>query len=450
MPSGRSPTLAVMGEKRHRQQQRRQRRKAQGRVRSSGTARGRGAPIAREADVALADLLAGMAEIAVREAPELRDSLEAERWASCLIGTWHVRPMPGEDVEAMFFPGLVRALEALGTGSALATLRALAAVGAPDHAQRARLAAGRLAAAGVSEPAWSDGLGEPRPTAAALMYEEAFDDGVSVMVEFAGPGYERHTLGIYIDHNMGGLVKDVFLAGPLAEVCATFNRRAPNQVALASADLDLAEARARVEAALYVLDHTYDPPVNEDVRPMRALIGARMRLLPHGFELPDDDEEITPEQRDALLTDFLTSPEGRRWRGDEDAEDLAELAIGFGADYNHGGPLRWSPVVVEIFMTSWLARKVTREREFFTRVPEVLYDWVAYAGRRQGVPAAPLREAVAAVEHHRKEMLDAVGDPRAWGPAKAFTTAALDAGVDLTDRDEVERFIQRYNDGLAA
>lgn len=294
---------------------------------------------------------------------------------------------------------------------------------------------------------WKSGLA--RPTAAALMHEEAFDDGLSVMVEFSAPGVGAHTLGIYIDHNLGGLVKDVFLAGPLTEVRGQFARRAPNHVDLAIRDLDLAEARARVEAALYMLDHTYDPPVSEDVRPMRALIDARMRILPDGFELPDDYEEVTPQEREALLEDFLASQQGQRWRGDEDAEDVAQLAIDFGAGYNHGGPLRWSPVVVEIFMTSWLARKVTREPDFFERVPDVLRDWVRYAGRRQGVPAAPLHEAVAAVKQFGREMLDAVGDPEAWGPAKTFAIAALEDGVDLTDRDEVERFLQRYNDRLA-
>jgi hypothetical protein len=43
-----------------------------------------------------------------------------------------------------------------------------------------------------------------------------------------------------------------------------------------------------------------------------------------------------------------------------------------------------------------------------------------------------------------------VSDPAAWGPAKTLVAAALGAGVDLTDRGELERFIQRYNDGLAA
>jgi hypothetical protein len=46
--------------------------------------------------------------------------------------------------------------------------------------------------------------------------------------------------------------------------------------------------------------------------------------------------------------------------------------------------------------------------------------------------------------------LDAVSDPEAWSPAKAFAVACHQVGVDLTDPDEVERFTERYNDGLAA
>jgi hypothetical protein len=436
-----------MSEKRHRQQQRRQRRKAAGRPSFKGPAR----PVGRDgADRELSNLLAEMAVMVVREAHEPVDALEAEQWASTIIGTWHVRPMPGQDVEAMFFPGFVDALERLGTARALATLRALAAVGAGTHGRGASAAADRLAAQGHAEAPWATALGQVGPTAAALMSEESFDDGVSVMVEFAGPGYEPHTFGIYIDHNMGGLVKDAFLAGPLSEVRGQLKRTAPNGVGISIRDLDLAEARARVEAALYMLDHTYDPPVSEDVRSMRALFDARMELVPDGFELPDEYEEVTPEECQVLLDGFLSSPEGQRWRGDEDAEDVAQLAIDFGAGYNHGGPLRWSPVVVEIFMTSWLARKVTRGPEFFARVPAVLRDWVNYAGHRQGVPPAPLRDALAAVESFQGEMLDAVNDPEAWGPAKTFAVAALEAGVDLSDHVAVERFMQRYNNGLAA
>ena len=154
--------------------------------------------------------------------------------------------------------------------------------------KRARTAADRLAAYGLREPVWASGVGAGRPVAAALQHDEAFDDGVSVIVEFDGYGEDPHTLGIYIDHNLGGLVKDVFLAGPLSDVRAKLSVRAPNGVQLAVRDLELAEARARIVAALDVLDHTYDPPFDEDVTRLRALIEARVDLLPAGLQLGDD------------------------------------------------------------------------------------------------------------------------------------------------------------------
>jgi len=80
----------------------------------------------------------------------------------------------------------------------------------------------------------------------------------------------------------------------------------------------------------------------------------------------------------------------------------------------------------------------------------VLSDWVRYAGRRRGVPAELLAEAVAAVATYREEMLATIDDPQARGPAKVFAAAAEDAGVDLTDPEAVERYIQRYNEGFSA
>jgi hypothetical protein len=441
---------SAMSEKRHRQEQRRARRRAAGRKRAAdGEARARfGSPVG--VDQELDQLLAGLAEIAVRSAYEPNDALEAEHWASCLLGALNVGRIVDAEVRARFRADLVRAVEALGTAEALATLRALSAVGVGAERERALAAADRLAATGIHEPAWATGVGAARPVAAALQYEEAFDDGVSVMVEFDGHDEGPHTLGIYIDHNMGGLVKDVFLAGPLDEVRAKLSRRAPNGVRLAVRGLDLAEARGRVMAALDVLDHTYDPPVDEDVSRLRALIDARIDALPEGFEFDDEYEEMPQADRERMLTAFFASPQGERWRGDEDAEDVLATAIDFGADYNYGGPLRWSAVVVEIFMTGWIARKVIREPAFFELVPDVLPDWVAYAGHQRGVPAEALDEAIDAVAAYRGEMLDAIRNPDAWGPTKAFAVAAQSAGVDLTDPSALDAFVEQYNDQLRA
>jgi hypothetical protein len=319
-------------------------------------------------------------------------------------------------------------------------------VGEAGAASAAQASADRLAAAGVVDPPWKSDLGRPHPRSATLMEEPAFDDGVSVMVEFAGVA-EVHTLSVYIDHNLGGLVKDILLAGPIDELRAGF-AGAPDADRVRFRELDLGEARARITAALTQLDRTFDPPVEDDVHALRALVDARLRLLPAGEEASATVTEIPTEERDALLADFLDSDEGRRWREDEDAEAAAQLAIDFGADYNHGGPLRWSPVVVEIFMLDWLARKISEEPEFFARIPDVLTTWVQYAGRRRAVPAEFVQEAVLAVEQHRTEMLQVVRDPNAWGPAKVLSTAAAEAGVDLSDPAAMEQFLEEYNSRL--
>jgi hypothetical protein len=436
-----------MSEKRQRKQQRRARRRAGG-----GALRRQSHSARRAADgqETIDDVMVDLAGIAAGGADKPADALEAEQWASGLLSTFHVGPLQDRSMADELGNGLVRALAKLQSDGALATLRAIGTLEGQACASRARAAADGLAGAGAREPRWADDVGRARPLAAVLTSEASFDDGVSVMVEFAYPGGDRHTLGVYIDHNMGGLVKDVFVAGPLSDVRATFEATGAADDGLVLHELDLGEARARVERALDILDHTLDPPVSDDVGTLRALIGARIALLPEGITLPEEYVDVAPEERERLLDDFLAAPEGRRWRNNADTEDAVGLAIDFGADYNHGGPLRWSPVVVEIFMTSWLARKVSMDRAFFERVPEVLADWVAYAGRRRGVSDAALREAVAAVELFREEMLESLDDSEAWGPAKAFALAAQAAGVDLSDPDAVEAFVERYNDGLAA
>jgi hypothetical protein len=408
-----------MSEKRRRKEQRRQRRKAK----SASRAQARNSP---------ERILAQVARLAVASVGEISTALEAEVWASSLFADWQAHALPGEDPDATLFPALAQAFEAIGTAPALAALRALASVGTPTGAARAGAAADRLAQTGLPEPEWGAGLGAARPTAAVLIEEPEYDDGVTVMVEFDG----AHGIGVYIDHNLGGLVKDAFLTDTRDEFCADL----PDGFVIR--ELSPAEARARVAVALDVLDHTLEPPVREDVWMLRALVEARLRLLPDGFPRAPEAAQVAPAEREALLAEFLAAPEGARWKADEDAEFVIRHAIDFGADDNHGGPLRWSPGVVEIFMADWLPGKVVAEPELFARVPDVLPDWVRYAGRRRNVAADSLAEAVAAVEDYREDLLNAATDPDTWSLANAIAEAALEAGVDPTDDAALARFMR--------
>ena len=62
------------------------------------------------------------------------------------------------------------------------------------------------------------------------------------------------------------------------------------------------------------------------------------------------------------------------------------LAIDFAVDYVDGRPLRWSPVVVELFMADWFPRAVLIDRATVATLPVALDAWVRFAGRKRGLP----------------------------------------------------------------
>jgi hypothetical protein len=302
------PGLAwgIMSEKRRGKQDRRAGRQASRRSQDQGGWGNR----------ELAQVMDHMVSVVLRNSGGVDDALDAECWASELVSIWTRRELTKGEAEEVYLPAFVRALERRASAKALATLRALSAVGSEPHRKRARAAANRLAARRLLEPPWSDHLGRAEPIAAVLTYEDVFEDAVGVFVEFALPAGGRHTLGIYIDHNLGGMVTDTFLAGPLGDLRNDLNLRPPGGAGLEVRRLELSEARALVEDALYMLDHTDDPPVTEDVHILRALIDARIRVLPVRCERP---REPSDEERVHL---FVVSPDRERRRGHEEASDV--------------------------------------------------------------------------------------------------------------------------------
>jgi hypothetical protein len=107
--------------------------------------------------------------------------------------------------------------------------------------------------------------------------------------------------------------------------------------------------------------------------------------------------------------------------------------------------LRWSPVVVELFMASWIPRKVLADEGLFERLPSALDAWVRFAGRKAGTPEWAVEETRKAIPRWRGEMVQRGSDPAAGGPAKQFLTAAKAAGVDVEDAGALETFVAGWN-----
>ena len=240
------------------------------------------------------------------------------------------------------------------------------------------------------------------------------------------------------------MAKDLLLADSIDRVAEVMRENPGDDGSLRLERVDPAMAAAEIHAAMNLTEMTLDPPVSEDYARLRALAMLRADEAPGGAR-PAEREELPATERDALRDEFLAAPEGRTFAPDGDEAFAASLAIDFCSDYADGRPLRWSPVVVELFMAGWVPRKVLADADLFEVLPAALDAWVRFAGRKQGMPEWAISLTREAIPRWRDEMASAASDPGSGGPAKQFLTAATDAGIDVTDPEALATFVAGWN-----
>jgi hypothetical protein len=251
-------------------------------------------------------------------------------------------------------------------------------------------------------------------------------------------------VGVYIDNNLGMMAKDILLADSIDRVAEIMRDNPADDGELRLEPIDPAVATAEIHAAMDLTEMTLGPPVSDDYAGLRALAMLRADEAPGGA-VATEREDLSAEDRDALRDEFLASPEGRAFAPDGDEAFVVSLAIDFGADYVDGRPLRWSPVVVELFMADWVPRKVLADAAVFEVLPSALDAWVRFAGGKQGTPAWAIATTQAAIPQWRDEMISLAGDPANGGLGKQFLTAAQQAGLDVTDEEALMTFMAGWN-----
>jgi hypothetical protein len=254
---------------------------------------------------------------------------------------------------------------------------------------------------------------------------------------------------VYVDHNLGGVAKDSFAVPATIDAVLVRLRENQDVDGIDYREISVAEAAVRWRDGLAMTDMTADPPVTEDLRHLRALVLARLANLPAGGEVPAAPE-IDEEGREQLLCEFLESDETSGLAevdGDEGRviEHLALQAMTFSLDYVRGTPLRFSPVMAEIFCCDWAPRKIAADEDAFVLLPDVLAAWIRFVGWRRGIPESSIREAVEASYGYAPEMIKLSRDPVNWGPAKTLALAVDARGIDITDQAALDDFIAEVN-----
>lgn len=306
------------------------------------------------------------------------------------------------------------------------------AVLAPDELVRARA---RRAVAGRDHvlPPWLAGLGAARAGRTMEMVH-VLGDGDDLMVEIqipaggASKAGRTHTLTmtVYVDHNMGTVVKDAFpVPGPVTDLVQVMKAHAETLVDTTWRDLDPADARVRIIDAVEHGARMFPPIESETWPACRPMVEWAARLLPpggRGYERPQWDDRA----KEALAEAFFGSPSGALLRHPDDRH-LFDALVWFATDYGPGDPLRWSPVAVEIVLLDWLPRKIAAPASFLRRAPDVLRAFIAYSHAERGIRRELTEETLQAVDRYEPEFQEAIRSPRPQGPAALLAAmGALD------------------------
>jgi len=274
-------------------------------------------------------------------------------------------------------------------------------------------------------PRWLADLTDAVPADRALEIVHVLGDGDNVVIGARLPGGHEITAVVYIDHNMGTLVKDAFvMPGPVDELVEQMFA-VSDDPDIKARDLDPAEARARITEAIELGAISF-PPLESDSWPScRPLVEWMTAMLPaggSGYQRPEWDDDALAE----LTERFLTAPSSAGF-DDPDHRGLLQSLLWFGTDYGPGDPLRWSPAAVEILLVDWIPRKIVADADYLAKAPDLLRAFIRFCHRERAIRAELTTQTLDAVDKHEPEYQKLIRSPRPQGPAALLAAMGLDA-----------------------
>lgn len=297
------------------------------------------------------------------------------------------------------------------------------------------------------DPKWLARLAETTAHRAVRM-GHALNDGDNVFLGVRLAGTYEITVLVYIDHNLGTLVKDAFVVGePIEVMLAEYRRHTVDEPGMIWEELDLADARAWLDEAIELGAITFPPQETESWPECRPLIEWIARGLPSGGT-GRQRQQWQPADLNRIADRFFASSWGRSL-DDPDHRSLLESLLWYGTDYGPGDPLRWSTVRVEILFGNWLPRKVIAPADYLAKAPKLLRAFVAFAHDEVGLPTALTGETLAAIDACETNYLELIDSPRSQGPAALLAALGLDEG-DLAGLGEPPSYEEYMLDDLAA
>ncbi|BBZ55221.1 DUF6398 domain-containing protein [Mycolicibacterium phocaicum] len=307
-----------------------------------------------------------------------------------------------------------------------ALLAVIAELAGDDEVLRARIRR-TLDDRAAAEPVWLTRLSETT-VYRILRMGHVFGDGDNVMLGVRLAGEYEVTFLVYVDHNMGTVVKDAFVVPePIDVVVAEYEKSTAGEPGMMWEELSGADARAWIDEAISLGAITFPPFETESWPECRPLVEWVVRRLPDGgtgYQRPQWEQK----QRDDLANRFFASVWGRRL-DDADHRSLLESLMWYAVDYGPGDPLRWSSVKVEILLTDWLPRKVVAPVRFLSLAPDLLRAFVCFVHDEVDMPQVLTDETLSAINDCRRRFIQGIQAATSPGPPELL--AALSGNADI-------------------
>lgn len=287
-------------------------------------------------------------------------------------------------------------------------------------------------------PVWLSGLDRAQLEPDVWFMTHALGDGDDYLIGITLPSGKAVSALIYVDHNLGTVVKDAFVvAEPLEDLAIKLGTLIEdNDQSLTRTDP--AAARAVIEDAIAHGARLYPQPTSDTWPMCRPLVEWMVRMLPTGGTVPGPKERSEQEIA-AIATDFFASPFGTRLDY-PDERSLLNDVLWFGTDYATGDPYRWSPVTVEMLLADWFPRKIVAAASYLAKLPNLIRAYIRYCHDRQGIRAELTEETLAAVAEWEPEYQRLIRSARPQGPAALL--AAMFDDEPGTDPDANEFMLE--------
>lgn len=270
-------------------------------------------------------------------------------------------------------------------------------------------------------PDWVDRLDDAQVERDVWFLTHVLGDGDDYFFGVTLPSGHALSAMVYVDHNLGSVVKDSFVISEPLEDMALATGKLLEDPDQSLTRVDAAGARAVMEDAIRHGALLYPPLVSDSWPVCRPLVEWMLRQLPAGGEAPERQEWSEAETA-AIAEGFFTSPFGASMDR-KDERGLVQDVLWFGTDYANGNPMLWSPVTVEMLLADWFPRKVVAPTSHLAKLPEVLRAFIRYCHQRVGIRDSWTEETLRAVDHWEPEYQRLIRTERPQG------AAALLAGV---------------------